>query len=125
MAYSKASPYAIQSSGNKRTDSMVMRSLLLLAAIGAVTATAPAADARPRDREQDAAYRATRDGRFLPLPFIESRVVPYMARHGAAHIGTELDIHSGRYRLKFSRGPRVMWVDLDARTGDVIGKSGF
>jgi uncharacterized membrane protein YkoI len=100
---------------------MRFRAILLLAAFG-MTAVAPA-DARPRDREQDAAFRATRDGRFLPLREIEGRIVPQM--RGFSYLGPELDPGSGRYRLKFMRGPQVVWVDVDARTGEVLGRSGF
>ncbi|HEX8667058.1 MAG TPA: PepSY domain-containing protein [Allosphingosinicella sp.] len=100
---------------------MRFRAILLLAALG-MSAAAPV-DARPRDREQDAAFRATRDGRFLPLREIEGRIVPQM--RGFSYLGPELDPGSGRYRLKFMRGPQVVWVDVDARTGEVLGRSGF
>jgi hypothetical protein len=42
---------------------------------------------------------------------------------GADYLGPELDYESGRYRLKFMRGADVIWVDVDARTGQVIGQS--
>jgi uncharacterized membrane protein YkoI len=101
---------------------MILRSLLLLAAFGS-TAFAPAAEARPRDKEQDAAFRATRQGHFLPLRAIEARIVPRM--RGAEYLGPELDAVAGRYRLKFMRDGQVMWVDVDARTGQVIGRAGY
>ena len=102
---------------------MILRSLLLLAAIG-TTALGPPADARPRDKEQDTAYKATRQGHFLPLREIESRIVPRMG-NAAEYLGPELDARAGRYRLKFMRAGRVMWVDIDARTGQVIGRAGY
>jgi len=101
---------------------MVPRFLLLLAVFGSM-ALAPAADARPRDKEQDTAFKATREGHFLPLRAIESRIVPRM--NGFDYLGPELDAGSGRYRLKFMRGGQVIWIDIDARTGQVIGRSGF
>ena len=92
------------------------------AAIG-LTSMAPAADARPRrDREQDAAYKARQQGRIMSLRTIEARVMPHM--RGAEYLGPELDAGSGTYRLKFMRGGRVIWIDVDARTGRVLGKSG-
>ena len=95
---------------------------LLLAVIGLAVMVQPA-DARPgRDRDQDAAYRATQQGRIMPLRSIESRIVPQM--RGADYLGPELDPGSGTYRLKFMRGGRVIWVDVDARSGQVLGKSG-
>ncbi len=99
---------------------MFMR-FLLLAAFG-LTVLAPAADARPRDREQDAAWKATKEGHYLPLRRIEARIVPTMA--DADYLGPELDAASSTYRLKFMRGGQVIWVDIDARTGRVVGRSG-
>ena len=93
----------------------------LASAVAAAGLSAPA-DARPR-REQDAAFRGTMEGRFIPLPVIERRIVPQM--QGARYLGPEFDAGVGRYRLKFMRGPQVMWIDVDARSGEVVGKSGF
>jgi hypothetical protein len=99
----------------------IMRFLFLLAAAGLAAApiVAPTlADARglQRDRDQNAAYRAMQEGRILSLPEIRGRVrVP-----GAEFIGAEFD---GRvYRLKYMRGADVIWIDVDARTGRVVGR---
>lgn len=102
---------------------MSIRTLLLAAMLACTTATAMPADARPGDREQDEALRGTRQGRFIPLRAIENAVVPRM--RGFNYIGPELDPGSARYRLKFIRGAQVVWIDVDARTGDIVGKSGF
>jgi len=96
-----------------------MRILSLLTAAGLALAAFPAAaDARGLQgvREQDRAYRAARQGEIMPLPVIRSRIrVP-----GAQFIGAEFD---GRvYRLKFMRGAEVIWIDVDARTGRVVGR---
>ena len=97
-----------------------MRFLILLAAMGLAAApmTAMTADARglQRDRDQNAAYRAMQEGRILSLPEIRGRVrVP-----GAEFIGAEFD---GRvYRLKYMRGADVIWIDVDARTGRIVGR---
>jgi uncharacterized membrane protein YkoI len=101
---------------------MFTRILLLAAACG-MTALTPPADARPRDKEQDTAFKATQQGRFLSLRTIESRIVPRM--RGADYLGPELDAGSARYRLKFMRGGQVIWVDVDARTGELVGRSGY
>jgi hypothetical protein len=104
-----------------------MRNLILL--IAALGVAAPAAaqdgrDLRSRDtrearglnrlREQDNAYRATQQGRIRPLPEIRARInIP-----GADFIGVEFD---GRiYRLKYMRGGEVIWIDVDAETGQII-----
>jgi len=94
-----------------------MRVLFLLAAAG-LAAAPMAADARglQRMREQDNAYRAMQQGRTLSLPEIRSRV----DMRGAQFIGAEFD---GRvYRLKYMNGGNVIWIDVDARTGRVIGR---
>jgi hypothetical protein len=75
-----------------------------------------------RRSDQDQAYMARREGTMRPLGEIEDNVVPQMRRRGADYIGAELD--GGRYRLKFMRGPSVIWVDVDGRTGQVVGRAG-
>ncbi|MBA3676668.1 MAG: hypothetical protein H0W74_04610 [Sphingosinicella sp.] len=95
---------------------------LLAAALGA-TAIMPSADARPRDREQDEVWRGTMQGNIMPLRVIEARIVPRMRARGASYLGPEL--HGDYYRLKFMAQGQVLWVDVDARTGQVVGKSGF
>jgi hypothetical protein len=44
---------------------------------------------------------------------------------GADYLGPELDAASSRYRLKFMRRDgRVIWIDVDGKSGRVVGKSG-
>lgn len=47
-----------------------------------------------------------------------------MKQRGADYIGAEYDGGMGRYRLKFMRGGSVIWVDVDGRTGAVVGRAG-
>ena len=122
MAYSMAPGYAIPSF-RKSSESVTMRTLLLLLLACALVAPAPADAMRPRDREQDSAFRETQQGRFLPLRAIEARIVPKM--RGFVYLGPELYPDPGIYRLKFMRGARVIWLDFDARTGELVGRSGF
>ena len=123
---------------------MILRSILLAMSI-ALAAAPAAADPGNRDRrdrrhgiierlregveapfhrrgDQDQAYSARRDGTMRPLREIEGGVVPQMRRSGADYIGAELE--EGRYRLKFMRGGSVIWVDVDGRTGEVVGRAG-
>lgn len=58
----------------------------------------------------------------MSLRSIESMVVPRM--RGFDYLGPELDASSGRYRLKFLRAGEVVWIDIDARTGQVLAQSG-
>lgn len=101
----------------------MVRFRLLVCALAGLAAALPAAAHPPRQRDQDIVFRGTREGRFMPLRDIESRIVPRLP--GFDYLGPELDAASGRYRLKFMRGPRVVWVDVDARTGEILGRSGF
>ena len=91
---------------------------LLAAALGSALLATPALADRPRD--QDRAFRATREGRSMPLPKIERRVLPMMG--GADYLGPEF--RGDTYRLKFMQDGRVIWVDVDAATGRVLGRAG-
>ena len=91
---------------------------LLAAAIASGLLASPAA-ASDRPRDQDRAYSATVNGRSMPLPKIEQRVMPFMG--GADYLGPEF--RGDTYRLKFMRGGRVIWVDVDAATGRIVGRS--
>ena len=99
---------------------MVMKYFLLLAAASSIAAGMSDADAR-RPRDEDAAYGGRRTGQLRSLPEIESMVVPRMG--GARYIGPEI-VDADRYRLKFMRGSSVIWVDVDGRTGAIIGRAG-
>ena len=100
-----------------------MRTLILLIAALGLATPAVARDGRDareqqrglnRVREQDNAYRAMQQGRIRPLPEIRARInIP-----GAEFIGVEFD---GRiYRLKYMRGGEVIWIDVDAETGQIV-----
>jgi hypothetical protein len=93
-----------------------------LLGVAALAVAGVAADSRPRPREQDAAFEARQDGRLMSLRAIQSRIVPQM--RGAEYMGSELDPGSGLYRLKFMREGQVIWVDVDGRTGRVVGRAG-
>jgi hypothetical protein len=101
----------------------MMRSILLACVLGGAVLSGPAAGHPPHGRDQDRVFRETREGRFMPLRDIEARIVPRM--RGFDYLGPELDPRAARYRLKFMRGPQVVWIDIDARTGEIMGRSGF
>ncbi|MEO6582258.1 MAG: PepSY domain-containing protein [Sphingomicrobium sp.] len=102
---------------------------LVAAALGIGLIATPALAERPRDerqaqarlqsRDQDRAFEATKQGRSMPLPNIERRVMPF--RGGADYLGPELN--GDTYRLKFMRDGRVIWVDVDAATGRILRRS--
>jgi hypothetical protein len=106
----------------------LLRIFLFAAAAGSLT-SAPALADRPRDRgprmdvpapvrEQERAFDATRQGRSMPLPQLERRVMPMMG--GADYLGPELN--GDTYRFKFMQNGRVIWVDVDGQ-GRVIRRS--
>lgn len=98
-----------------------MRNFMAIAALGLalVLPTVGAEAGAQRMRDQDAAFRAMRQGQILPLSAIIERVhVP-----GAEYIGADIDSRGTVYRLKFMREGRVIFIDVDARTGRILGRS--
>ncbi|MEY4055582.1 MAG: hypothetical protein RL519_917 [Pseudomonadota bacterium] len=71
--------------------------------------------------EAGMARKDLRAGNVRPLREIERRVLPMMA--GAQYLGPEYDPAAYTYRLKFIRDGRVMFVDVDARSGEVLRQS--
>jgi len=84
----------------------------------------PSAATAQRMHDGERAFRMTQRGEIRPLREIEGRIVPRMQGAGADYLGPELDVGSGTYRLKFMRSGSVIWVDVDARTGAIVGRSG-
>ncbi|MCJ7420732.1 PepSY domain-containing protein [Sphingomicrobium astaxanthinifaciens] len=71
-------------------------------------------------RDQDRAYDRARSGNAMALPQLERRIVPRM--NGYQYLGPEL--RGNTYRFKFVRDGRLVWIDVDPRTGRVVGTSG-
>jgi uncharacterized membrane protein YkoI len=96
--------------------------LILLGALAALAIVPVAhADGRPQHDEQNEARRDLRAGNVHSLRDIERRVLPTMP--GMQYLGPEYDPEAMAYRLKFIRDGRVVFVDVDARTGQVRGKT--
>ena len=107
----------------------LLRTLLLAGTLAAGLTSAPALadgphsrgrppERAPLMREQERAFEATRDGRSMPLPQLERRVMPMMG--GADYLGPELN--GDTYRFKFMQNGRVIWVDVDGQ-GRIIRRS--
>lgn len=102
------------------------------AVLAALASAAPAAmadqdgsDKRERNErrhrgDQDFAFRAMRAGEIMSLADIEARVIPRM--RGARYIGSTFDRDSAVYTLKFMREASVIWIDVDGRSGRIIGR---
>ncbi|NCP24694.1 MAG: PepSY domain-containing protein [Erythrobacter sp.] len=97
-----------------------MKSLIVscLALALSIPAAPLAAQARG---EQGEARKEMRAGNLVSLRDIEARIVPTM--RGAEYLGPAYDSTAMAYRLKFIRDGRVLFVDVDARTGRVLGRS--
>ena len=95
---------------------MTLLRALLYAAIASGLTSAPALADPPRDANR--AFRGVREGRSMPLPELERRVLPFMG--GADYLGPELNGEG--YRFKFIQNGRVIWVDVDGQ-GRIIRRS--
>jgi uncharacterized membrane protein YkoI len=73
-------------------------------------------------REQDEVFKAHQSGKVMSLREIEQRVIPHMS--GFDYLGPEFDRGTAIYRLKFMRAGSVIWLDVDGRTGQIIGRTG-
>ena len=73
--------------------------------------------ARPRGAQVEA-RKALQAGNIRSIRDIERIVIPKMS--GAEYKGFDYDPEAHAYRLRFMRDGHVIYVDVDARTGDVI-----
>ena len=96
------------------------RTLSFLAAFGLLLSGGAPALAQ-QSSEQGEARKEMKAGNVLPLRDIEARVLPTM--RGAEYLGPAYDSTAMAYRLKFIRDGRVLFVDVDARTGRILRRS--
>jgi len=103
-----------------------MSMTVLLALLAAPMGSPPMIDAPmgiggdQRRGDQMRAYQQRKEGN-LSLREIEARVVPTM--RDSQYIGFDYDASAAVYTLKFLRNGTVIWVEVDARTGKVIGRT--
>ena len=71
--------------------------------------------------EQGQVRKEMRAGNVRSLREIERKVLPMMP--GMQYLGPEYDPAAMAYRLKFIRDGRVVFVDVDARSGKIISQS--
>jgi hypothetical protein len=86
----------------------------------ALAAPFSSAQAEP-GAEQGYVRKEMRAGNVRSLREIERRVLPTM--NGMQYLGPEYDPAAMVYRLKFIHDGRVVFVDVDARSGSIIGQS--
>jgi uncharacterized membrane protein YkoI len=82
---------------------------------------APALAQQHQRDDQDKVRREMQQGNVRSLRQIEQSVLPRMK--GAQYLGPEYDSAAMAYRLKFIKDGRVTFVDVDARTGRILGIS--
>lgn len=93
----------------------------LVASLVAATLVLPAAPALAQRNDQGEARKEMRAGNVLSLRQIEGRVLPTM--RGSEYLGPAYDSTAMAYRLKFIKDGRVTYVDVDARSGRILGVS--
>lgn len=96
----------------------VLPSLIAVALAGGAL-YAPASAQERGDQGQ--ARKEMRAGNVQSLREIERRILPQMK--SSEYLGPEYDAAAMAYRLKFIREGRVMFVDIDARSGRVLRRS--
>jgi hypothetical protein len=97
-----------------------MKRLLLLPLAFAVVTPAITALA-DQNSEQGEVRKERRAGNVRSLRDIEREVLPQM--DGMQYLGPEYDPAAMAYRLKFIQNGKVFFVDVDARTGRIIGRT--
>ncbi len=99
----------------------MLHRFVLIPALVSIALLSPAA-ADPRRGEQNDARQDMRAGKVKSLREIEATIVPRM--RGMQYLGPEYDPTAQVYRLKFIDRDRVIFVDVDGRTGSVLRQRG-
>jgi len=103
---------------------MNARSACLTASLAAALLAGAPVLAQPPDQlrgEQGEARREAQAGNIMRSGDIEAKILPQM--RDAEYLGFVYDSTARAYRLKFIKDGRVTYVDVDARTGRIIGRS--
>ncbi|MEW9853836.1 PepSY domain-containing protein [Novosphingobium sp. M1R2S20] len=97
------------------------KSLWIMALAASYAATAPSIAHAAPGSEQGEVRKERRAGNVRSLRDIERSVLPQMA--GMQYLGPEYDPAAMAYRLKFIQDGKVFFVDVDARSGRIIGRT--
>lgn len=98
-----------------RLFSAALALALSLPLVGGVAAAGP-----PKS-DQGAARKEAQAGHILKSREIEARILPMMP--DAEYLGFAYDPVAMAYRLRFIRDRRVLFVDVDARSGRILQRS--
>jgi len=112
-----------------RTMKRILASLVL----GCTLLATPSVALAQSNSAQDAARRDTQAGKALPLRQIEAIVFRSLGAPLCSnsrnegncyeYLGPAYDPNAMAYRLKFMRNSRVIFVDIDARTGRLLSRA--
>jgi hypothetical protein len=102
---------------------MARRAVMVLLATSVFTVPTSASAFSPRD-DQAVAREAANAGTQLSLASIVAAVQRQPQFRNLTFLGgAEFNERTKSYRLKFMDGKRVVFVDVDARTGKILGSS--
>ena len=99
---------------------MIERLTSSVLVVAALALSVPQAHAGPPDAQGEV-RKELHAGNVRSLRDIERRVLPMMP--GMQYLGPEFDPVALAYRLKFIHEGRVVFVDVDARSGGIIRQS--
>jgi uncharacterized membrane protein YkoI len=111
----RANPFRLRSKQDGYGTHMLKNFVFIFAAI-AVLSPSQALVARRDD--QVSLRQDVKKGEALTQREIEARILPKM--RGMEYLGPEYVSSSQIYRLKFINQDRVIFVDVDARTGSIL-----
>jgi uncharacterized membrane protein YkoI len=94
---------------------MTRKTTFIFVALLGLAAVQPA---QARRDDQSSVRQDVEQGKVKKLREIESAVLPRM--RGMQYLGPEYDSAAQVYRLKFIDKDRVIFVDVDAKTGNII-----
>ncbi len=98
---------------------------MIISALSAVIALAPGVQAQrfSRDDEQNEVRESMLDRKVMPFSIIKRRTEQAMSGE-ASYVGTAPSPREGVYRMQFLRKDgKVIWVDVDGKTGNIIGRT--
>lgn len=102
---------------------MIARRAIFLASLAVAALAGATASAEPDKLrgDQGEARKELQAGNIMRSGEIEAKILPQM--RDAEYLGFAYDSTARAYRLKFIKDGRVTYVDVDARTGRIIGRS--
>lgn len=101
------------------------RMLALIPFFAALSLAAPGLQAQgfSRGNDQNQARENMLDRKVMPFSIIKRRTESAMENE-ASYVGVAPSPREGIYRMQFLRKDgRVIWVDVDGKTGDIVGRT--